>query len=239
MVYMIYSRTPFALMTKSTSPIRTLKDLEGKTIGSPAGGAAMKMFPVLAEIAGIDESKVKWLNMAPNLQEQMLLQGQVDASAVFSVTSYMNLTAQRLDPEKDIRWFHYADHGIDLYSNGVMVSPALLRERPEAVAGLVRAVNRGMADAIANPDAAIEALAKREPLINRDLEKRRLTYALRNMVLTPEAATIGVGDLSDDRLKRSITQLSKAFELKREPVPSEIFDRRFLPPVAQRQFKLG
>ncbi len=239
MVYMIYNRTPFALMAKASSPIRSLKDLEGRTLGSPANGAAMKMFPVLAEIAGIDESKVKWLNMAPNLQEQMLLQGQVDASAVFSVTSYMNLVAQRLDPDKDIRWFHYADHGIDLYSNGVMVSPALIRERPEAVAGLVRAINRGMADAIANPDAAIEALAKREPLINRDIEKRRLQYALRGVILTGEAAQIGVGDLSDARLKRSISQLAKAFELKREPEVSEIFDRRFLPPLAQRQFKLA
>ncbi|MBU6191492.1 MAG: ABC transporter substrate-binding protein, partial [Betaproteobacteria bacterium] len=40
MVYMIYNRTPFALMTRSSSPIRTLKDLEGKTLGSPASGAA-------------------------------------------------------------------------------------------------------------------------------------------------------------------------------------------------------
>jgi NitT/TauT family transport system substrate-binding protein len=239
MVYMIYSRTPFALVMRSSSPIRTLKDLEGRTLGSPASGAAMKMFPVLAEIAGIDESKVKWLNMAPNLQEQMLLQGQVDASAVFSVTSYMNLVAQRMDPDKDFRWVHYADHGIDLYSNGVMVSPTLLKEKPEAVAGLVRAVNRGVADAIANPDAAIDAIAKREPLINRDIEKRRLLYALRQVVLTSEAAQIGVGDLSDTRLKRSISQLSKAFELKREPDPAEIFDRRFLPPVAARQFKLA
>jgi len=239
MVYMIYNRTPFALMTKAGSPIRTLKDLEGKTLGSPAGGAAMKMFPVLAEMAGIDDSKVKWLNMAPNLQEQMLLQGQVDASAVFSVTSYMNIVAQKLDPDKDIRWFHYADHGIDLYGNGVMVSPALIKDRPEAVAGLVRAVNRGLADAIANPDAAIDALVKREPLINRELEKRRLIYALRTVVLTPEAAESGVGDMTDARLKRSISQLSKAFELKREPDPAEIFDRRYLPPVDQRRFKLA
>ena len=239
MVYMIYNRTPFALVTRASSPIRSPKDLEGRTLGSPAGGAAMKMFPVLAELVGIDENKVKWLNMAPNLQEQMLLQGQVDASAVFSVTSYMNFIAQKLDPDKDFRWIHYADHGIDLYSNGVMVSPALLRDRPEAVAGLVRAVNKGLAAAIANPDAAIEALAKREPLINRDIEKRRLIYALRQVVLTPEALTAGVGDLSDERLKRSIAQLAKAFELKREPAPSEIFDRRFLPPLAERQFKLS
>jgi NitT/TauT family transport system substrate-binding protein len=239
MVYMIYNRTPFALVMRANSPIRSPKDLEGRTLGSPASGAAMRMFPVLAELSGIDHAKVKWLNMAPNLQEQMLLQGQVDASAVFSVTSYMNFVAQKLDPDKDFRWIHYADHGIDLYSNGVMVSPALIKDRPEAVLGLVRAINRGMADAIANPDAAIDAIVKREPLINRDIEKRRLIYALRQVVLTPEAGRVGVGDLSDERLSRSISQLSKAFELKREPAPSEIFDRRFLPPLAQRQLKLA
>ena len=103
---------------------------------------------------------------------------------------------------------------------------------------MVRAIVRGISDAIANPDAAIEALARREPLINRDIEKRRLQYALRSVILTGESAQIGVGDLSDARLKRSISQLAKAFELKREPEVSEIFDRRFLSPLAQRQFKL-
>lgn len=238
MVYMLYNRTPFALMTKASSPIKTLKDLEGRTLGSPAGGAAMKMFPVLAETAGFDETKVKWLNMAPNLQEQMLLQGQVEASAVFNVTSYMNLVAQKLDPEKDIRWFHYADHGIELYSNGVLVSPALLKEKPQAVAGLVRAIHKGVRDAIADPDAAIEALAKREPLLNKDLEKRRLLYALKTVVLTPEAAEIGVGDLKEERLKRSMVQLAKAFELTKLPQPAEVFDRRFLPPLAERKLAL-
>lgn len=238
MVYMLYNRTPFALMTKAGSPIRTLKDLEGKTLGSPAGGAAMKMFPVLAESAGFDENKVKWLNMAPNLQEQMLLQGQVDASAVFNVTSYMNLVAQKLDPEKDIRWFHYADHGIELYSNGVLVSPALLKDKPQVVAGLVRAIHKGVRDAIADPDAAIEALAKREPLLNKDLEKRRLLYALKTVVLTAEAGEIGVGDLKDERLKRSMVQLAKAFEMTKLPAPAEVFDRRFLPPLAERKLAL-
>ena len=60
--------------------------------------------------------------MAPNLQEQMLLQGQVDISAVFTATSYMNLVALKLDPDKDFRWIYFADSGLDLYSNGVMVS---------------------------------------------------------------------------------------------------------------------
>ena len=169
----------------------------------------MRMFPVLAEIAGVDPNSVKWVNMAPNLQEQMLLQGQVDASAVFSVTSYMNLVAQKLDPERDIRWFHYADHGIDLYSHGVLVSAALRKERPEAVAGLVRA-------------------------INRDIERRRLAYTLQNIMTTEESRRLGLGDLSDERLVKATGQLSKAFTLPRLPAANEVFDRSFLPPLAER-----
>lgn len=238
MVYQIYNRTPFALMTKSTGAIKTLKDLEGKNLGSPAGGAAMRMFAVLAEKNGVDAGKVTWTNMAPNLQEQMLLRGQVDASAVFSVTSYMNLVAQNIDPEKDIRWFHYADHGIDLYSNGILVSQQLIKDKPQAVAGLVRAIHKGLRDTIANPDAAIDALARREPLINKELEKRRLMYALQTVMFTPEVAAAGVGDVNDERLKRSVAQLAGVFELPRQPAPSEIFDRRFLPPLAERKLSL-
>ena len=238
MVYQLYNRTPFALMTKASSPIRTLKDLEGKNLGSPAGGAAMRMFATLAGRNGIDASKITWTNMAPNLQEQMLLRGQVDASAVFSVTSYMNLVAQNLDPEKDIRWFHYADHGIELYSNGILVSQQLIKDKPQAVAGLVRAIHKGLRDTIANPDAAIESLARREPLINKDLEKRRLMYALQTVMFTPEVAAAGVGDVNDERLKRSVAQLAAVFELPRQPAPAEVFDRRFLPPLAERRLSL-
>jgi NitT/TauT family transport system substrate-binding protein len=238
MVYMIYNRAPFALVTRASSPIRTLKDLEGRNLGSPPGGAAFKMFAALAERNGVDAGKVRWTNMAPNLQEQMLLRGEVEASAVFSVTSYMNFIAQKLDPDKDLRWFHYADHGIELYGNGVMVSQALLKDRPQAVGGLVRAIHKGMRDAIADPDAAIEALVKREPLLNRDIERRRLIYALRGSVLTTEAQSIGVGDLDDARLKRAIGQLGSAFDLPRQPAPAEVFDRRFLPPLAERRLAL-
>ena len=115
MVYMIYNKPPFALITKASSPIKTLKDVVGHTMGTPAGGSAGQLFAPLAKLNGIDASKVPITNMQPNLQEQMLLNGQVDFSAVFTVTSYINL-----DPDKDIRWLFFSDYGVDLYSNGIM-----------------------------------------------------------------------------------------------------------------------
>jgi len=144
MVYMIYSKAPFALLVKAASPIHTVKDLAGRKLGAAAGGASIKLFPALAKPNGLDVGKVSITNMSPNLQEQMLIQGQVDAAAIFTATSYMNLVALKLDPDKDFRWLSYADFGLDLYSNGIVVSQKLAREKPEAVKGLLRAINRGI-----------------------------------------------------------------------------------------------
>jgi NitT/TauT family transport system substrate-binding protein len=234
MVYMVYSKAPFALVTKASSPIQSVKDIAGKKLGSPAGGAALKLFPALGKKNGLDVSKVEVMNMAPNLQEQMLLQGQVDISAVFSATSYMNFVAQKLDPDKDFRWIYYSDAGLELYSNGVMVSAKLAKEKPEAVKGLVRAINKAVKDAIANPDAAIELLAAKEPLINKDIEKRRLLYVVKNLVATAEAAELGIGDVKDARMADAVETIVTSYELPRKPAVAEVFNRSFLPAKTER-----
>jgi NitT/TauT family transport system substrate-binding protein len=234
-VYMIYSKAPFAVLTKAASPIRSIKDLAGKKLGAPAGGASLKLLPALARQNGLDLGKVELTNMAPNLQEQMMIRGQVDAVAIFTATSYMNLVALKLDPDKDFRWISYADAGLDLYSNGVMVSPKLAREKPEAVKGLVRAINRALKECVASPDAAVALLAKTEPLINSDIEKRRLTYVYDTLMATPEATRLGIGDVDDARLARAIAVITESYELAKPPTPGRVFDRAFLPPAVERK----
>jgi NitT/TauT family transport system substrate-binding protein len=239
MVYMIYNKPPFALITKSSSPIKTLKDVVGRTMGTPAGGSAGQLFAPLAKINGIDPAKVPVLNMQPQLQEQMLLNGQVDFSAVFTVTSYVNLIAMKVDPDKDIRWIFYSDHGIDLYSNGIMVSQKLLREKPKAVAGLVRALNRALMDTAAAPDAAIALMMKTEPLMNAMLEKQRLIYAFKTHFVTPETNEIGMGDIKEERMARGIKLLVETYGLASTPTVANVFDRSFLPAKDARMPKLN
>ena len=174
MVYMIYNRSPFALITKATSPMKTLKDIEGRTLGVPAGSATHRMLAPLAKKNGIDDSKIKVVNVAPNLVEQMLAQDNVEVIGAFAATTYMNLVAMKLDPDKDFRWFFYDQYGLDLYSNGLMVSQKLLKDKPDAVRGLLRAVNRALIEVAADPDAGIAVIQKVEPLLRPDIEKGRL-----------------------------------------------------------------
>jgi NitT/TauT family transport system substrate-binding protein len=234
MVYMIYNKAPFALLTKVDSPVKTLKDLAGTKLGSPAGGASFKLLPLLAKENGVDYSKINVMQLSPALQEQMLIQGQVDSVAVFTATSYMNLVSLKLDPDKDFRWMYYSDYGLNLYSNGVMVSARLAKEQPEAVKGLLRAINRALKETVENPDAAIDLLAAQEPLIKRDSEKRRLLYVYKTLIDTPEAREIGLGDVSDTRLSSAIGTIATSFELPKTPAPGEVFNRSFLPAKADR-----
>ena len=237
MVYMFYNKAPFVIITKKGSGITKPRDLEGKTVGSPPGAAALKLFPALAKIAGVDDKKVKWVNMAPQLQEQMLLRGDVQASLAFINTSWFNFKRVNVDPDKDLNWLFYSDFGLDLYSNGVMVSRKLAQEQPNAVRGLLKAINRAVHDALANPDAAVDAMMRREPLLDRATEKERLLLTVKWLIATPEAREIGVGDVSDARLGAAIKQVAESYELQRVPAAGEVFNRTFLPPRAERMLK--
>ena len=238
MVDLVYNGAPNVLIVKADGPIKSLKDVEGKTVSAPAGSATLRLFVPLAKKNGIDDTKVKILNAAPNLIEQLLLQGQADAIAQFSNTSYMNFLAMKLNPEKDFRWFFYTDNGLDLYSNGVIVSQKLLKEKPEAVRGLVKAINRAIVDTLVNPDAGISLIKQIEPLTNEGIEKQRMLYTAKHLMLTPETARLGLGDLDDKRLAGSIATVSEAYGLKRTPDVSEVFNRSFLPPRADRDVKM-
>jgi len=237
-VYMIYNTPPFTIVVKKDSPIKTPKDLEGKTIGGPANDGALKLFPAFAKVAGIDASKVNITNMTPNLREQMLLRGQVDAIFGFINTVYFSAKLVGIDPERDLRFINYADYGMDLYSNAIVFSRAFAKENPKAVASFVKAVNRAINESLADPELAMDHVMKREPLLKRAVEKERLMATLKQEMGHPEIARIGLGDVDADRLKRAIALVVDANGLQRTPTNDEVFDRSFLPPKSERAAKL-
>ena len=87
----------------------------------------------------------------------MLIKGDIDGALVFNITSYFNLVLNRQDPDKDYNWFMFGDYGLDLYSNGMMVSKKLLASNPKAVAGLVRAVNKAVIAVAKDQKAGMKA----------------------------------------------------------------------------------
>ena len=235
MVYQIWNQPPFAIVTKASSGIKSPKDLEGKTLGGAQGTPTTRLLPVFAKTNSLDMSKIKVTNMAPNLQEPLLIKGEIDGALVFNITSYFNLVLNRQDPDKDFSWLPFGDFGMDLYSNGLMVSQKMIKEKPKAVEGLVRAVNKAMIEVAKDQDLGMAAAQKFDNLINMDVEKRRLQYSFDKLIVSPEMKEIGVGDLKDERLKKSIGIVVTGYELPATPTPEQVFSRAFLPPRAERE----
>jgi NitT/TauT family transport system substrate-binding protein len=226
----MFNQPPFTVAVKADSPIKSPKDFEGRTLGGAANDGALKLFPALCKLAKFDCSKVNLTNMQPNLREQMLMQGQVDG--VFGYVNTIRFSAKLMGVEdKQLRYINYGDYGMDLYSNAIIVSKKLVKEKPEAVRGLVRAINKGIVDSLKDIDASVAAVAKREPLIKVPVERERFVQTLKDEMNHPEIAKIGLGNVDPVRLKTSIDILVDANALPRTPSVDEIFTGAFLPPA--------
>jgi NitT/TauT family transport system substrate-binding protein len=235
MVYQMWNQPPFAVVARNPAGIKTIKDFEGKTLGGAQGTPTTRLMPVFAAVNKLDLSKIKFTTMAPNLQEPMLIQGHMDAAMVFSITSYFNLVGLNQDPDKDYTWFSFADYGMDLYSNGFMVSQKLIKENPKAVAGMVRAVNQATIEVGRDIPAAMDSVMKFDALVDRNVETRRLKFAYEKLMLSAESKEIGAGDVKDDRLARSIGMVVQGYGLTRTPETREVFSREFLPARGERE----
>ncbi|MTH78086.1 ABC transporter substrate-binding protein [Paracoccus aestuariivivens] len=234
MVYQLWNKPPFTIVSKKETGIQTPADLVGKKLGGAQGTPTTRLVTVLSRLNQVDMDKLSIDNMAPNLQEPMLIKGDIDGALVFNITSWFNLVNNRQDPAKDYNWLNFGDFGLDLYSNGMMVSQKLIADNPEAVKGLVRAVNRAVIEIGQDPQAGVDAVIAYDNLAKPDLEKARMLFSYDKLITSDEMARIGLGDVDDARLTRSIDIVAEGYGLETKPEAERIFTRAFLPALADR-----
>jgi NitT/TauT family transport system substrate-binding protein len=232
-VYMVYSDTPAAAFALKKSGIAKPADLMGKTMGAPVFDAGRKAFPMFMRANNLDGAKIKWQSMDPPLRETMLQRGEVDAITGFYFTSLLNLNARGVKDEEIVA-MKYPDYGVKLYGNSVIASPKFIAENPQAIAKFLRALNRGIKDVLADPDASIKFVKDRDALIDEALERRRLKLAIEMVVATPEFKSNGIGAVNKLKLEDTVSQVVAAFGLKMTPNPDQIFNSGFLPTRAER-----
>jgi len=232
-IYMVYESTPAAVMVLKKSGIKTPADLNGKTLGAPVFDAGRKAFPIFARANKIDNSKIVWKTMEPALRETMLARGELDGITGFTFTSQIGLIARGVKNE-DITVFKYNDFGAELYGNAIIAHPKLLAEKPEAVKGFLRAINRAIKDVIAKPDASIAYVKERDPLITEATELTRLKMAI-EFIDTPVARKDGMGSINKLRFDNTIDRTVSAFGIKNPVSPDGIFNSSFLPPSGDRK----
>jgi NitT/TauT family transport system substrate-binding protein len=235
-VMMGHDRAAASIVALKSSGITDLKQLVGKTIGAAANDSTFKLFPILARKNGFDPTSVKVQNIEPSLRETLLARRSVDAIPAQVFNAVLELKAKGVRPE-DVSYFMYNTSGLDIYGNGVAVARDFMKNNPEAVRGYKRATIKGARDMVRNPEAAVQAAVKFEPLLNPDIERDRLKLALECCILTPNVKANGYGAIDVARLKLAIDEITEGYGLPRKPTVEEMYNPTFLPPQQDRMLQ--
>jgi NitT/TauT family transport system substrate-binding protein len=240
-LYSIYDRAPMVVISKTARGLKTPQDLIGKTLSSPAFDTGFLMFPAFARAAGIDAARVNRVPAAPAERDAKLIADEIDGAMGFDATLVFALRALRQNTD-EYSLMYYADAGLDVYSSAVMASRSWLAKNAAAGRGLVRAINRGWLEAMSNPEAAVDAVLRRDPAANRSIVRDHLQWVIDHQVKTPSATRLGIGAMEAARIERNIDVVmamlkSRAGDDKTgkvRPGMITLYDGSFLPPLAER-----
>ncbi len=112
--------TPSGIISFADKPVKTPKDLEGKTLAVAPFGATAIMLPAFAKLSNVDMGKVKTVTYNFGAMVPSFLTGKVDATIGYYFGEY--LAARTKSKNKPVVWLHLASFGIKTYANGIAVN---------------------------------------------------------------------------------------------------------------------
>ncbi|MBI2880403.1 MAG: ABC transporter substrate-binding protein [Candidatus Tectomicrobia bacterium] len=226
----LFSRAPYSIMTLEGSGIAKPKDLEGRSVGSPPGNANLVLLPALAAVNGIDLGKVKVVHMTADAMGSSLFAGAIDSFLDYH-TALPVYQEKAVKQGKRIRPVLYADHGIQMYSNGLAASDGRIQSNPDQVRRFVGASIRGVAWAVENPDAAMRLLARVRPEINIETQGQMWRLIIRDHLLSEESRAHGIGYMTREKMKTTRDTVAKYMKLESPVEVGDVYTNEFLPGV--------
>jgi NitT/TauT family transport system substrate-binding protein len=233
-VFVLYNKAPYALIARKSRGIKSIADIEGKTIGLVDNDLAAKLWPAVAHQNHIDLSKVKAEKINAAVREPMLSAGQLDAVTGFSFLSAINLRDRGV-PATDLTVLRFADFGCLVYGHALIVNPAFAAKNPEAVKAFLRATISGVRMTIKSPDQAVDLVMTQMNNGSRDIELDRLQTSIHDNIVTNEVKQNGLGGIETHRFEAALDQIAEGYTFRKRPSEPDIFDEGFLPPADDRK----
>ena len=147
----IFQKYPVSLIVPADSPIKTLSDLKGRTVGVPGPyGSTYTGLLALLYKANLSLSDIKVQSIGFT-QVAALLGHRVDA-----VMGYANNEPLQLSKHGfPVRTFGVSDYQ-PLVSNGIITTEDTYHNQPQVVRSFVQATLKGLKDVMAHPAQAVE-----------------------------------------------------------------------------------
>lgn len=228
----IHDKSLYSAGTLEENNIRTPQDFRGKRLGTSIGDAARVMFPAFAKLNGLDPATVQWTDMTPPARIASLVLGQVDGVTLF-LTESPTFGTKAKEAGKHWRVFPYADYGLDLYSNGLLVREDLIAREPDRVKRFVESTMKAWAWSIENPNAALASFLKYNPAINPEQAREHLRIAIAH-IMTDTAKREGIGYIDPEKMKRTVQFVSEYFDVQGVSA-NDVYTNAFTPKLFPKE----
>jgi NitT/TauT family transport system substrate-binding protein len=225
----IYRRNPAAVVVLADSDIKTPKDLEGKSIAITAGSAQFQQWPAFAKGAKLDTSKIEIVNLDPAGVGPALISGKVPAIAGFAQGYVPSI---EIRGKKQTRIFWYADYGVTVVSNGIIVHDDTLKSDPELVRAFVTATLKGFLYGRNNADEAVATVGKYLPTVDPQITRREMELSWKTWV-TPNTKGKPLGWASDTDWAATVEVLKQYGGVTAPLQPSQLYTNEFVPTGAE------
>ncbi|MEV6173330.1 ABC transporter substrate-binding protein [Streptomyces sp. NPDC051954] len=219
----IQQHTMAAIATTEGNGIAEPKDLEGKRLADTPGSVVRNLFPTYARLAGVDSSKVTWVNGDAQTLMGTLASGSVDGIGQFVVGKP---TIEAVTKKKAVL-LPYSDVIPDLYGNVLITSAKLAKQEPEMVKRFSGALLKGLEYSLANSKEAAEILKRNVDATNPAAAAAELE--LMAAYVKPAGSDAAIGTLDSARVAKSIALLKNAGALPEGMTPEQIIDFDLVP----------
>ena len=227
-VFSVYSKSPDAILTKTTSGINAIKDLANKTLATATFSGSNQVWPFVAKSNGLNPDSVKFLKVDDNALGPMLAKGSADAviSWVTSAPLYSTLVAPTGEKLKVLAW---SDYGYKGYNWSLIASDRIIKERPEAVKAFVRAFKKSVEFVMANPEEAGKILHEMVP--NTDAETNTTEIkAMEPLIKNDISEKYGLGAFEPTLVGETWKWVAESNNFPKDKIdPLSVVDTSFLP----------
>jgi len=218
----MFQKEPQVLIAHPDQGIETFEDLKKLTLYISKEGIA-GYYQWLKADYGFDEAKVKpyTFNPQPFLADKRSgMQGYV-TSEPYAI--------EKIGGFKP-KMFLLADHGFDTYSTLIETRRELVERKPELVQRFVDASIIGWYNYIYGDNRPANALIKQH---NREMTDELLAYSVARMreygiVDSGDATTLGIGAMTDARVKSFYDKMVRAGVVKRSTDPRKAYTLQFV-----------
>ena len=225
----IYRRNPTAVIVLADGDIKTPKDLEGKSIALTPGSAQFQQWPAFAKGCGLDIGKVRVVSIDPAGTPPALITGQVPAIAGFAQGQVPTV---EIRGGKPTRVFWYADCGVDVVSNGIVVHTDLIKEDPALIRAFVAASLKGFLYARQHPDELVASVKKFSPTVDPAVTRREAELSWQTWV-TPATAGKPLGWMAEKDWEHTVEVLKQYGGVTTPLAAADLFTNDFVPSGAE------